>query len=287
MTYAPAPLIALGKYLVSQGAVNLGVVGDDAHIGTGTSYHLGQSQLKPGAYSATGPRDREPALTEAASAIDIGMVGGGFPGLRTLSVWLARECANRAVDTLDIRELIYSPDGLNVVRWDREGVPPTTGSSSHLKHTHISFYRDSETRDKLAVFRRYFEGDEVNLTAVKAQRWTANGTDGALRTEPNRSLVPIKAPAGSEIISYGEYKAPDGNNWRVGDWPAGSGVPMWFLRAGPGVAPDHDFIAGAILPLPTPPAPLPDCSAEVLAARHVEYARVTGGTTIAFPEPPV
>src|SRR3990167_6928475 len=116
MTFAPPTLITLGKYLGSQGAVNLGIIGDTAHQTAGTSYHLGQSQLKVGAYSTTSPRDREPALTEAASAIDIGKVGGTLAGLQKLSNWLAKECASSAVDTLDIREVIWSPDGAKVVR---------------------------------------------------------------------------------------------------------------------------------------------------------------------------
>lgn len=164
MTYSPQSLKDLASYVVSQGVVNLGVVGDTAHQTKGTSYHLGQSQLQPGAYSATGPRDREPHLTEAASAIDLGKVGGSLKGLQALSSWLARECADRASDTLDIREVIWSPDGRKVVRWDRERIPPTTGSNSHLTHTHISFYRDSEKRDKRALFRRYFESKENTMS---------------------------------------------------------------------------------------------------------------------------
>ena len=38
MTFAPPSLVTLGKHLVANGAVNLGVVGDAAHVGTGTSY---------------------------------------------------------------------------------------------------------------------------------------------------------------------------------------------------------------------------------------------------------
>ena len=112
MTYAPAPLKALGAYLVAHGAVNLGIVGDTRHAAKGTSYHLGADKLAPGAYSATLARDRA-GLTDAASAIDIGRVDGTLTGLRTLSAWLVAECQRGAWP--DVREVIYSLEG-KVVR---------------------------------------------------------------------------------------------------------------------------------------------------------------------------
>ena len=160
MTYAPAPLKALGAYLVAHGAVNLGIVGDTRHAAKGTSYHLGADKLAPGAYSATLARDRA-GLTDAASAIDIGRVDGTLTGLRTLSAWLVAECQRGAWP--DVREVIYSLEGKVVRRWEsldnqvRSG--PGQGDNSHLTHTHLSFYRDSESRDKVALFRAYFEGE--------------------------------------------------------------------------------------------------------------------------------
>ena len=169
MSYAPAPLKALGAYLVAHGAVNLGIVGDTAHAAKGTSYHLGADKLAPGAYSATLARDRT-GLTNAASAIDIGRVGGSLPGLRKLSAWLVAECQRGACP--DIREVIYSPDGKVVRRWEsldnQVHSGPGQGDDSHLTHTHVSFYRDSESRDKIALFRGYFEGETMPLPITEA-----------------------------------------------------------------------------------------------------------------------
>ncbi len=294
MTFAPPTLVALGKYLVSQGCVNLGIVGDTAHQTTGTSYHLGKSALKPDAYSRQTARDKA-GLSEAASAIDIGKVAGALVGLQKLSNWLARECANRAIDTLDIREVIWSPDGSKVLRWDREGIPPTTGSDSHLTHSHVSFYRDSEFRDHTQVFRRYFEEAEV-ITAIVGEDWrptqnAAGTSNGVLRRTPSRAADLVRDAAGNVVRLTGvvrtiaEVKA-DGNDWRLtkyGDDPA------YFLRADlaptvPGGDPEtaqelEDYLNQK------PPV---DCGPLVSDAVAAEYNRVTSNTTatVHFPGPP-
>jgi len=161
MTYAPPALIELGRYWVRHGGVNLGVVGDAAHQRKGTSYHLGRSVLADDAYSRKTARDRA-GLTDAASAIDLGKLNGNLGQLRTFSKWFVARCRTNAPGTQDVREFIYSPDGRTVLRWDRErGVnsAPRTGeaNNSHLAHSHISFYRDSEKRSKVGLFRPYFE----------------------------------------------------------------------------------------------------------------------------------
>lgn len=160
-TQAPANLVSLMAYYVSQGGVNLGIVGDAPHVAGGTSYHLGRSDLRPGAYSAQTARDKA-GLSNYASAVDLGKLGGGYPKLRKFSGWLVNECRHNTPDTRDIREVIWSPEGTTVLRWDRErGVAsePRDGEAdvSHRTHTHVSFYRDSRLRDQRPVFRRYFE----------------------------------------------------------------------------------------------------------------------------------
>jgi len=175
---------------------NLGIIGDTAHQTTGTSYHLGKSQLSATAYSRQLVRDKA-GLSEAASAIDIGKVGGSYKSLQALSMWLVRECTKRAIDTLDIREVIYSPDGVRVFRWDATnpvgvalgGTGTGQGDDSHRQHSHISWFRDAEFRDHTALFRRYWE-DEV-ITAIKGEDWkpTRNpmtgGSNGVLRRTPD------------------------------------------------------------------------------------------------------
>jgi hypothetical protein len=158
MTFAPLTLKALGAYWNAQGGVNLGIVGDTAHAQLGVSYHLGKSQLRSDAYSIQTARDKA-GLTEAASAIDLGRLDGSLTQLRKFSDWLARRCVKNQPGTFDVREVIYSPDGKMVLGY-KDGVDfliPGFGDDSHLTHTHISFYRDSEFRDKLALFRPYFE----------------------------------------------------------------------------------------------------------------------------------
>lgn len=157
MSTAPASIRALASLWVSKGGTNLGIVGDAAHGAKGTSYHLGRDRLAPGAYSASSSRDRA-GLTNAASALDLGKLDGSLTGLRAFSKWLVSRCQRGVCP--DIREVIYSPNGKTVDRWDgldnRVRTGPGQGDNSHLTHTHISFFRDSERRSKTALFAPYF-----------------------------------------------------------------------------------------------------------------------------------
>lgn len=169
MTYEPPTLLAVRAYLLPRTglpAVSLGIVGGSSHT---SGYHLGWDRLRAhlGAadYSVReSPRDANP--TGAAMALDIGnFARPDGRSLRDLSMWLASQAAAGAPGTSDIREIIYSPDGRVVRRWDRLAIR-STGDLSHLSHTHISYHRDSEQRDKLPLFRRYFEGDDVSAAEV-------------------------------------------------------------------------------------------------------------------------
>lgn len=196
MSYPPATLLAArtlyidclaqAGFRIAPAAV--GIVGDDSHANSGTSYHLGKDALKPNAYSIVeSSRDRK-GLTNAAMGIDYGWfeitVKGRTHNLRTFSAWLVAECKAGAADTLDIREVIYSLDGKTVKRWDRLGIR-TTGDISHTGHTHESWFRDSEGRDKTAHLRRYFteigvlESDvsEAEVTAALT-KFFAGGKQG-------------------------------------------------------------------------------------------------------------
>ena len=159
MTYAPRTLLAARTYIIDAfgvAAAAVGIVGDSAHRG---GYHCGKDRTVSGDYSVVeSSRDRN-GLSEASAGLDVGSFTKGSKNLRHFSKWLVAECARGAPDTKDIREVIYSPDGRTVKRWDRLG-RRSSGDSSHLWHTHISFFRDSESRDKTAVFRRYIEGTD-------------------------------------------------------------------------------------------------------------------------------
>lgn len=158
MTFAPQSILNVRhefQRYTDLPNVALGIVRNERD----TSYHVGKSWVLPGAYSISESSRDSKGLSEASSAIDIGYysitVGGKVHTLRTFSIWLVGQCAAGAPDTKDIREVIYSPDGKVVKRWDRLG-KRSSGDTSHLSHTHVSWFRDSENHDRAAVFRRYF-----------------------------------------------------------------------------------------------------------------------------------
>ncbi|MER5702562.1 hypothetical protein ABT023_11520 [Micromonospora sp. NPDC002296] len=161
MTRAPKNLLnvrtLLLSYLKNLDPAAVGIVGDPAHRG---GYHCGSDRVVTNDYSVVeSPRDRS-GLTLDASGLDIGSFTARSAGrthdLRSFSVWCVQQCTAGAADTRDVREIIYSPDGKVVRRWDRLG-KRTTGDNSHLWHTHFSFFRDSTKagRDQTPLFRRY------------------------------------------------------------------------------------------------------------------------------------
>ncbi|MGN9775749.1 hypothetical protein ACTMS0_08215 [Micromonospora sp. H33] len=184
MTRAPENLLALRGLLLAHlnldpktvrsqdlEPAEVGIVGDPNHRG---GYHCGSDRVVANDYSVVeSPRDSS-GLTLDAAALDVGLFevrsGGGTHTLRTFSVWCVEQCAANAADTRDIREIIYSPDGRTVRRWDRLR-RRTTGDNSHLWHTHFSFFRDSikAGRDQTPLFRRYLASiglleDDMPLT---------------------------------------------------------------------------------------------------------------------------
>lgn len=166
MTYAPARLLELRQYLKQWTGLPdaaLGIIGDENHVG---GYHHGWDDRRivngnTADYSWNESTRDGSHRTNAAAAIDIGL----FSRLRELSNWLVGQCEAQAPDTLDIRSIIYSPDGRVVRRWDRLR-RRDTGDSSHLTHTHVSFFRDAEGRGKIGPFKRFFEGDEDEMEQV-------------------------------------------------------------------------------------------------------------------------
>ena len=167
MTRAPANLLAVRTLLLTHldnapgpddlEPAEVGIVGDPAHRG---GYHCGADRTVTNDYSVfESPRDRA-GLTLDAAALDVGQfevrrLNGAF-NLVHFSRWCVAQCAANAADTRDIREIIYSPDGKTVKRWDRLG-KRSSGDSSHRWHTHFSFFRDSikAGRDQRPLFRRY------------------------------------------------------------------------------------------------------------------------------------
>lgn len=180
MTYVPESFQNLQAYMQIQTGLplaSLGVFPDESHDG---GYHCGwdrrrisNGKLNDYAWQES-PRDWN-HKTNAARAFDCGL----FARLRELSLWMVNECQRGAEDTLDIREIIYSPDGISVKRWDRLGMR-STGDLSHLTHTHFSFFADAETNDKTHPFQRFFEGGGMStLGEYNQQYMIQNGVVGA------------------------------------------------------------------------------------------------------------
>lgn len=264
MTYNPPTLQSLGNYWNDQGGANLGVVGDTAHAAKGYSYHLGADQLTTDAYSRRTARDVA-GLTNAASAIDLGKLDGSLANLRRFSVWLVAQARANASGTSDIREIIYSPDGATVLRWDRErgyASAPRSGEAddSHLTHTHVSWYRDAESRDHTTAFRPYFEGADVQ-TIVTINAYPARGfaTKAGLtklrRFNATGEATSIATPYSGSVDGDVTVSQSDG---RI---PRGSG----FLRLASGGSAGF-YILAAEVDLAPLPAPV-DCTA-LVAAEH-------------------
>lgn len=171
MTRAPANLLAVRSLLLDRlenlDPATVGIVGDAHHLG---GYHCGSDRVIANDYSVVeSPRDSA-GLTLDAAAIDIGVftvtVEGLTHNLRTFSTWCVAQCVADTVDSRDIREIIYSPDGTVVRRWDRLA-RRTTGDSTHRTHTHISYFRDAVKagREQTSLYRRYLA--EIGLTPTE------------------------------------------------------------------------------------------------------------------------
>jgi hypothetical protein len=168
MTYAPADLLAVRQYLLTSTGLSgdaVGIVGDPAHAATG-GYHEGNDDLARVGRLNTDYSKRESARdragSNAASAIDIGDFRRGAVSLRSVTLGFVAACQRGDPRTGDVREVIYTPDGSTVRRFDRLGIR-STGDSSHLTHTHISFFRDSEGRraqadNVLGLLQQLIEG---------------------------------------------------------------------------------------------------------------------------------
>jgi hypothetical protein len=238
----PATLAQLDTYLDGQGVPVLGIVGNAAHT---SGYHLGRDRIyriPPGKgdadYSVRTARDKA-GLTNAAAAIDIGR----FPRLIGLGRHLVRECI--AGRETDIREVIAERgDGSHIWRWDRV-TGKVTGhfdSDELPHHDHVSWFRDSQGRDKRPVFRSFFElpdtGTEEPVYSVIGQRSAvasagtpyysspdATTPSGTLSSERRFDLVAQDKP--------GKLGEPGGPTAFLVDGAGdGAPAPMSWIRAG-------------------------------------------------------
>jgi hypothetical protein len=237
MTTAPAPLVDLGRYWTKEGGVMLGIVGNAAHT---SGYHLGRDRIYDGAgpglgaadYSVQLNRDKL-GLTNAAAAIDLGKLDGSLVELRRFSRWLVSEATHKRAAYRDVREIIYSPDGKVVQRWS--GVDNKihsgagNGDSSHLTHTHISFYRDSEHRPKVQLFAPYFAPLEEIDDMPPLTAYLAGYTAGVKATANVRTAPHLSAPI-VRVVAAGGESWPAVVGWTRGDVDPDGGSDQWLVR---------------------------------------------------------
>lgn len=159
MSYAPKSVAAVATVMTQNGYINDGIVGDSAHS---YGYHCGKDRI----YGTTGRGDADysvqhtrdkAGLSNAAMALDLGHASKSE--LRRFTSWLFDQCKAGKPDTSDIREVISSVDGTNVLGWTAlkpDTLIPNYGDSSHLWHMHISWWRDAENHDLTGIFKRYW-----------------------------------------------------------------------------------------------------------------------------------
>jgi hypothetical protein len=293
VTFAPPTISALAAYWVAQGGVNSGIVGDLAHQQR-ASYHNGQDVITKYGRTAVNDytirlaRDREPYLTNAAAALDLGRLDGTLANLQAFSRWLVARCKADPTGYRLIRDVIYSPDGKVVRRWDNEsktlnvgGDGTGQGDNSHLWHTHISFYRDSEPRAKVQLFRPYFEEaimplvtkDPITPLVPKVIGWVP----GAILYDLNAKVfsTTTNTVAGrpspySVLVGGVTYRLV-----LTGDDPANDPTLAQIVMVKKG-NPTGDDPKVTIGDPPAPTVPATDCTDEVKAAVASYQTRIQG-----------
>lgn len=210
MTYTPQDLENIRqefRRITGLPAVSLGI----QHFSPqGGGYHEGRDLLAaqdraPGQpifeYSVDESSRDFDGLTGAASAIDRGDWWGHINGrevsMRGLSAFLVDRMRANDLRARDLREVIYSPDGNEVKRYDRLGVR-TTGDISHRTHGHDSFFRDSEGRRDLSdnyygLIQEYFYG--INRTTTEEEEMGASYPPMDIKVDGPTSLniCPVEA----------------------------------------------------------------------------------------------
>lgn len=213
MSYAPQSILDVARLWTAHGGSNLGIVGDTAHQGR-PSYHNGKDVITrygrtcANDYSICHPRDVA-GLSDAASALDLGPGAAGFGALRDFTRRLGAAVVRGDPDTKDIRDVLGTDDGVTVRCWISPQVSGKTGTiltgcadSSHLTHTHISWFRDSRDHDLTPVFRRLLEQPAA---APAPQPPTATSEVEMIATvtvKPFPQPVHLAIPAGATVEGY-------------------------------------------------------------------------------------
>ncbi|OKI75055.1 hypothetical protein [Micromonospora sp. CB01531] len=252
MTRAPNNLLAVRNLLLTHLNVDkkavrpedlepgeVGIVGDANHRG---GYHCGSDRVVKNDYSVVESTRDSSGLTLDASALDVGMFtvrsGGRTHNLRTFSAWCVAQCVANESDARDLREIIYSPDGKVVKRWDRLR-KRTTGDSSHLTHTHFSFFRDSTKagRDQTPLFRRYLTG--IGLLEDPMAQFT--DAHAAVLNQLAAVLPTLVSQSG---YTDGRMEAIANGRTKIRSDLKGAGGPVWLVDQVNGIRADLATVAG-------------------------------------------
>lgn len=195
MTYAPDDLKAIQRYCHEQTGQPWESLGIIHTTPRGGGYHEGRDLLAA-AGRAPGPeypysdysyaeasRDLR-GMTDAGSAFDL---GGDFTRFREITLGIVAACQRGDPRTADVREVIYTPDGRTVRRWDRLNVR-NTGDDSHLGHTHVSWFRDSEGRrarvdNFLGLLVELFEGKDTGMDLTDTVPYASNRSVGTVLSD--------------------------------------------------------------------------------------------------------
>ena len=208
MSYAPKTITAAAVVWTKHGGINSGIVGNTAHK---YGYHIGKDRIYSAVgqhaadYSVQNARDKA-GLSNAASALDLGH--NNKTVLRKFSAWLVAQCLAKAPGTADIREIIYSADGKTVHRYEAStrkiylgGNGTGQGDNTHLWHTHISWYRDSELHEKASVFAAFWAAPVAVPPPVVAPP--------PVVVPPAPVPVPVPAPKPKPVAKYYTVKSGD------------------------------------------------------------------------------
>lgn len=197
--------------------LSVGLVGDARHSEGGDSYHLGKDQIRTSGhrYSVDESGRDKRGLDNYASALDLGQfkvkTGKGTFDLYDYNAWLIGLCKTGDPDTVDLREVIYSPDGKVVRRWDREG-RRGSGDDSHLSHTHHSEYRDADGRRMVRIATRWLQ--HIGLLAGGDDDVSQEDVFKALESPRGRKAIAAIFNVDGMIAAPGEPKPgknPDGS----------------------------------------------------------------------------
>lgn len=240
MSSAPIDLRRARAYICEAtglSAAAVGIVGDAGHT---WGYHLGRDRIytiPPGRGdrdpSVRHARDRD-GLTDDASALDIGW-HGRLPelGRYLLGIVQSGDLAGR-----DICELIAErADGTHLWSWSRSGgLSGTPHVDIRYHHLHVSYRRDSRERDKVELYRDFYEPEATMRTIWTTGERLRTFAAGTPYYRDPEAVTPMGTITDERVVYevLGDLRAGDVSTGSVEWWlidGGGSGQPARYVRA--------------------------------------------------------